>query len=237
MKNYKDFAGQLGGTNYNWFNHAAPHIPAMEQEVGIIVAQHLGERHGRVLDIGVGTGDTTHEMLEACFDVEVVAIDIEEKMIEVCKERFAQEPRVMLVLANALDHLKTLDDNCVDVVVSGFCLHNIPAEAREAIMYEVSRALKPGDIFVTCDKIAVDDEKTHLDNLTKQILAFDIFNNLDRCPKGYREEWIHHYIADDQPGIKAFEAEWRNTLENLDFHSISFTHRTLMDVILRATKS
>jgi ubiquinone/menaquinone biosynthesis C-methylase UbiE len=231
-----DFAGKLGGEEYDLFNLSAPHIPAMETEVGKMVARHMRLKSGcaKVFDIGVGTGDTSHAVLAALGNVEVTAIDIEPQMIDAAKTRFAGESRITLVLSDALSVLQKTESDSVDAVVSGFCLHNLPSKLREEIAREIFRVLKPGGIFVTCDKIAENDKQAHVEGLTKQILAFDVYLPMDRAD--YREEWIRHYLADDQPGIRVTESEWDLILFKCGFRYIRFSDRTLMDVILWAQK-
>ena len=63
----------------------------------------------RVLEIGPGLGPLTEALLPAC--AEVLAIEKDQRLVEVLAERFAAEPRLRLLHADALAYLQenTLD--------------------------------------------------------------------------------------------------------------------------------
>lgn len=227
------FSGNLGGRAYNRFYEVNTHCPALEQQVGQALSEHLAGRSGRILDIGVGTGDTSFEALALCPEIDLVSVDVEEQMVEVARERFASLPRISVIHADALDFLRNQPDNSFDAVVSGFCLHNIPTDIRAMIVTEIGRVLVPGGLFANCDKVALNDEAAHLQTLTEQILMFDGFAD----DPDYRRKWLEHYLVDDQLRFRITESQWIALLSSSNFHSISFTHRTLMDCLLCATKS
>ena len=232
-----DFAGILGGEDYDLYNLAAPHTLEMQAKVGRIAAKFISEiKNPQVLEIGTGSGDTSAELLLNNPGVPIVSIDIEEKMIEAARERFAHEPNLHLIHAEALSYLEEQEGDSLDVVVSSLCLHNLQSDFRREVNREIARVLKTGGMFLNLDNYVLDDTNAHVDSLFSQIKAFDVYLKPEINRPDVRDEWIRHYIADDQPGTRITENEQREILNDLGFKEIQFTDRVLMAVIMRSVK-
>ena len=79
--------------------------------------------HGdeRVLDAGCGTGRVTVKLLERLPRGQVIALDGSPSMIELAHERFGDDPRVKLVVADLIDPLPI--DEPVDAILSTATFH------------------------------------------------------------------------------------------------------------------
>ncbi len=85
----------------------------------------------RVLEIGPGLGPLTEALLPAC--AEVLAIEKDQRLVEVLAERFAAEPRLRLLHADALAYLQenTLDWSAWKLVA------NLPYSVASPMLVEL----------------------------------------------------------------------------------------------------
>lgn len=229
------FEGVTGGEEYQLFLLSATHIPAMEAAVGNILASRFANstlESIRVLEVGVGTGITTVELLRADSRFAVTGIDFEPKMIEVASRNFAGEPRVSLEIAGALEFLQAQPDDSFDALASGFCIHNFQPEYRLDVIREIPRVLKSGGALVNLDKYALDDMVQHYKSLYAQLGTFDVYLTPEVNRPDVYEEWFRHYLEDEL--VKITEGEQIRMLEALGFTGITFRDRFGMDAILEA---
>lgn len=114
--------------------------------------QHVGPGGGRILEVGVGTGISLSYYSANC---RVTGIDISEEMLEVARQRVAQE---------GLGHVERLDlmdaehlafpDACFDVVVAQYVVNTVPNP--EAALDEFLRVLKPGGELVIVNRVGAE---------------------------------------------------------------------------------
>ena len=101
----------------------------------------------RVLDIGVGAGRTTLRL--APLVAEYVGIDVSEKMIEVCRERFGREPGGPRFEVADVRDLGTFHDDAFDLVL--FSFNGIDTvggdEDRARSLHEIHRVTRPGGLY------------------------------------------------------------------------------------------
>jgi phosphatidylethanolamine/phosphatidyl-N-methylethanolamine N-methyltransferase len=100
----------------------------------------INARHGRVLEVGVGTGLSLPDYED---HLEIVGIDLSPEMLEKARERVAE---------SALDHVTGLHemdasdlrfpDNSFDTVAAMYVMTVVPEP--EAVMRELARVTKPG---------------------------------------------------------------------------------------------
>ncbi|WP_079913848.1 methyltransferase domain-containing protein [Paenibacillus sp. 32352] len=95
-----------------------------------------------VLDIGCGRGEFI-ELLHKEYGVNVKGIDINNDMIDYCKERgFNVE------LIDAIDYLEKLNDNSLDGIFMAQVIEHLTSEQAMSLINSVYRVLKPGGLFV-----------------------------------------------------------------------------------------
>ena len=103
----------------------------------------------RVLDAGCGNGLTALELARR-YDVEVVGIDVSEKMINAALPRAYGNGSVEFRCVDVLD----LPDNLgmFDLIYTERTLINLPdQEQREKAMVGLCNLLKPGGLYVMCE--------------------------------------------------------------------------------------
>ena len=104
---------------------------------------------GRVLELGVGTGETTRRLLERYPDAEVIGLDSQPEMVF-----RAREMGVEVRLARMED---PLPDGPWDLVLSVLSVHHLQADGKQDLFRRVreqSRALVLGDVVVADIQVA-----------------------------------------------------------------------------------
>ena len=125
---------------------------AARQAGEVELVEALPERVERVLDLGCGDGKLAAVVLDARPEaVEAIGLDRSAPMLDLARQRFAAEPRARL-LEHDLD--RPLPDlGTFDVVVSGFAIHHLEDERKQALLAEVADALRPGGVFANLEVI------------------------------------------------------------------------------------
>lgn len=116
------------------------------------VVEALPEHVERVLDLGCGDGRLIGVVLAARADVrEAIGLDNSLPMIELARERFSDDRRVMV---EEHDLRETLPDRGrFDVIVSGFAIHHLPHDRKRTLFREVAGFLRPGGVFANLEVV------------------------------------------------------------------------------------
>jgi len=226
------------GEEYDLFSHVLPHQMEMQRKCAGILKNHFSSsvKNIAVLEIGFGTGLTSHEILSVDDRVHLVAIDSEPKMLvktEKKLESFASS-RFELFTSEAFEYLKSLTDESFDAVITVWVLHNLQNDFRQKVLKEIYRVLKKGGVFINGDKIAVTNAKEHKDHLDWQLAHFDTFVKMGR-PE-LKKEWTDHYMEDEDPDRILFEESYTADLKALNFKKVEITGRHFLDAISVAVK-
>jgi SAM-dependent methyltransferase len=106
----------------------------------------------RVFDLGCGDGRLSALVLDALPHVEqVVAVDTSPPMLAACRERFADDERVVAREWNLNQPIDPL--GAFDVVVSGMAIHHVEHERKRTLFGEISRQLEPGGWFANLEVV------------------------------------------------------------------------------------
>lgn len=112
----------------------------------------LPSRVERVLDLGCGDGRLASVVLDARPEVtELFALDRSPPMLDLARERFADDDRVDVRehdLDRALPELGSFD-----AVVSGFAIHHLTHERKYSLLTEVAGVLRPGGVFANLEVV------------------------------------------------------------------------------------
>ena len=111
----------------------------------------------RVLELGVGTGETTRRLLERYPDAEVTGLDAQPEMVF-----HAREHGISVRLARMQD---PLPDGPWDLVISVLSVHHLDADQKRDLFRRVreqSRALVMGDVVVAEPQITPLEEGVDL---------------------------------------------------------------------------
>jgi len=117
-------------------------FPALHKALGDV-------KNKKVLDLGCGSGDFSHSLVER--GANVIGVDVSEKWIDICKKEYANVKNLKFFVADG-SNLKQLADNSFDFVVMNMVLLNVPTlDKVKKIFQEVSRVLKKSGQLIFTD--------------------------------------------------------------------------------------
>jgi len=129
--------------------------------VGRLAARTAGEAElvevlpsdvGRVLDLGCGDGRLVALVLDARPEVvEAIGLDYSPPMIELARNRFGDDLRVVVHEHDLRDTLSV--DGPFDVIVSGFAIHHLSDERKQSLFAEVASILRPEGVFANLEVV------------------------------------------------------------------------------------
>jgi len=128
---------------------AIPH--RREGEAALL--EHLPNRVNRVLDLGSGDGRLLALVRLVQPDLQAVALDFSDAMIERLHARFAGDPRVAVV-HHDLDAPLPCFNGAFDAVISSFAIHHLAHARKRALYAEVFDHLAPGGAFCNLEHVA-----------------------------------------------------------------------------------
>jgi SAM-dependent methyltransferase len=111
---------------------------------------HLAPR--RILDMGCGTGTSTHPIALAWPEAEIHAIDIAAPMLRYAHAR-SQALGVPVHYAQENAAHTSYDDGSFDLVLSNIMLHEMPQKLSKEVIRECHRLLAPGGLMVHNDMV------------------------------------------------------------------------------------
>lgn len=162
-----------------------------------LIIQPLRDRFGTndgkgltFLEIAAGTGRATRFVKLAFPKAKIVVNDLSDPYLKVAERRLAEFPRLDFVQADAAN--LPFQDKTFDAVYSVFLFHELPLEARKAVLAETHRVLRPGGFVGLVDSVQTDDNPA--------------FNKLlSKFPQNYHEPFYRNYIAHPMQGLLADE--------------------------------
>jgi len=98
---------------------------------------------GTVLEIAPGFGRWTRFLKDHCD--RLIGIDVSERCVEACRERFGPSDRMTFVLNDGLS-LDAVDDDTLDVAVSLDSLVHVEADVMQSYITQLARKLRPGGV-------------------------------------------------------------------------------------------
>ncbi len=112
----------------------------------------------RVLDLGVGTGAFSRQLMEKYVNTEVVAVDGAASMLELAKFRLREYSNRVKWVVSDFRAMPTdlLEPYTIDVVISSYALHHLNAQEKLAVLKSVVRAIRPGGWFLNADLVIAD---------------------------------------------------------------------------------
>ncbi|MBL0898305.1 MAG: class I SAM-dependent methyltransferase [Reyranella sp.] len=122
------------------------------------VAAWMRDRNQRTLrglDVGCGTGRLLAFLHEAWPGLRLAGLDLSAPYLEEARRLIGRTARVKLI-EGAAEKLP-FDEASLDLVVSSFLLHELPAEVRAEALAGMARVLKPGGLVVIVDSIQKGD--------------------------------------------------------------------------------
>ena len=154
----------------------------------------------RILDVATGTGRTLHQIRAALPQATLVGVDLSEAYLRQANRWLnqARAPLVQLVQGNA--ERMPFDDAGFQAITCVFLLHELPGDARQAVLQDCFRLLEPGGVLVLADSVQLRDSP-----------QFDVA--MDNFRRVFHEPYYRDFIGDDidqrllDAGFSAVSAE------------------------------
>lgn len=122
---------------------------AGEQEL----AEALPATVARAMDLGCGDGRLLDLVLTSRTEtVEGIGIDSSPPMLDLARERFAEDKRVTIVEGDLQQSIS--GHGSFDVIVSGFAIHHLTDDRKRSLFGEIASALRPGGVFANLEVVA-----------------------------------------------------------------------------------
>ncbi|UIE39285.1 class I SAM-dependent methyltransferase [Leptodesmis sichuanensis] len=159
----------------------------------------------RILDVACGTGRTLKFIRRSQPQASLYGVDLSPAYLRKANQLLSQNPGELpqLLQANA-EALPYVNDyfhglTCV------FLFHELPPTARQNVINECFRVLKPGGVFVICDSIQLSDSP-----------EFEL--SMENFPLLFHEPYYRSYIQDDLAS-RLRSAGFSNITEEVHFMS------------------
>jgi len=124
-----------------------------------VLLDFLPENPARVLDLGSGDGRLLGLVRIARPDVDAVAVDFSETMLERLRERFSSDSRVEVLAHDLNDPLPDLGP--FDAVVSSFAIHHLPHVRKRVLYAAIYGLLAPGGVFLNLEHVSSPTDALH----------------------------------------------------------------------------
>jgi tRNA (cmo5U34)-methyltransferase len=120
--------------------------------------------HGarRVLDLGTGDGRLLSLVLLNNPNVDGVALDFSDPMIEQAKKRFGNDKRVTIVKHDFSQPLPASQLGKFDAVVSSLAIHHLTHKRKRQLYQEVFALLNPKGVFCNLEHVSSPTRNLHL---------------------------------------------------------------------------
>jgi ubiquinone/menaquinone biosynthesis C-methylase UbiE len=153
------------------------------------------KRGQRVLDVGTGTGILIPFLLEAVGSTgQVTAIDFAEKMVEVCKIKYANLPNVT-VLVQQVEKLNFPSGTFDTVTCFGLFPH---LENKKEALNQINRVLKPGGKLIIAHALSSKEIKAHHHN--SSVVAHDMLPDELEMKRLLNQAGFTEIQITDKPG-------------------------------------
>ena len=192
----------------------------------------------KVLEIGCGNGRATAQILSSRPDIRLIGIDNEPEFVKQAQQTLSEaiEQKVLTVIeADALAYLRSVSENCFDIVVSVLTLHNFLGSCRNEVLRTIFRVLKPQGLFVNGDKYPQDDPFEFYEVLQEHMAPFlDVLGSHGRFDllKGL----VLHELADFAPDRIMKEKDSLRTMSEIGYCECKFVYRKNFDAVLLGYK-
>lgn len=160
-------------------------VPAYDELQDAVAEATAGIHAERVLELGVGTGQTSRRVLDLHPEAELVGIDESAGMLAVASADLIADLRV-----SRLED--PLPEGDFDLVVSALAVHHLDSAGKADLFARVAALLRPGGRFVLGDVVVPDDPA---DLVTPIDGVYDQPNTVDDQVRWLAAAGLHAKVA------------------------------------------
>jgi ubiquinone/menaquinone biosynthesis C-methylase UbiE len=154
----------------------------------------------RVLDVATGTGRTLRQIRAALPQAQLVGLDLSTAYLRQANKWLSQLPGELPQLVQGNGEGMPFAEATFQGLTCVFLFHELPGDARQAVIDEAYRVLEPGGVMVLADSVQLAD--------SPQFSAA-----MENFRRVFHEPYYRDYISDDidgrmrQAGFEAVAAE------------------------------
>jgi ubiquinone/menaquinone biosynthesis C-methylase UbiE len=168
-------------------------------------------QHVKILDVACGTGRTLRQLRAMLPKASLFGVDLSPAYLRKANQLLSQNAEELPQLAQANAESLPYQNEYFEAVTSVFLFHELPPQARQQVMEECFRVLKPGGTLVICDSIQLSDSE----ELSPMMKGF---------ASAFHEPYYNHYIQDNL-GQRLEQAGFKDITCETHFMSKYFTAR------------
>ena len=189
-------------TRREFFNMAAPtwdksfYTTKQTNFLTELVPKFGLKKDQNVLDIGTGTGILISFLLKVVGPKgHVTAVDFAEKMVEICKTKYANNPNLTVMVQDA-ENLQFPNESFDAVTCFGLFPH---LENKESALNQINRVLKPGGTLIIAHALSSKEIKSHHRNAAPSV-AHDVLPTAQEVCKMLNQAGFENVEITDKPG-------------------------------------
>lgn len=152
-----------------------------------IIASFLPDDTKTIIDLGVGTGLELDEIFKRFPNVQVMGIDISEKMLKLLKETHPDKD-IILHCNNYFNY--SFYNYYYDVALSVQTLHHYSYETKIALYKKVYDCIKPNGVYLECDYMLSEQEYANAQEYEDFLLSE--YKRL-KAEQGITDDTIYHF--------------------------------------------
>ncbi|MEN9232043.1 MAG: class I SAM-dependent methyltransferase [Thermostichus sp. DG02_5_bins_236] len=137
-----------------------------------------------ILDVACGTGRTLRMLRGSLPKAALYGLDLSAAYLRKANQLLQQLPEELPQLLRANGEAMPYGDATFDAVTSVFLFHELPGSARQNVMNEMSRVVKPGGWLVICDSVQLLDSP-------------ELKETMEAFMHTFHEPYYRDYIRDD----------------------------------------
>jgi tRNA (cmo5U34)-methyltransferase len=127
-----------------------------------VLLEQISNSTKRVLDLGTGDGRLLGLIRLQFPQIQGVALDFSDPMIEQAKKRFVNDKQVSIIKHDLSLRLPTEQLGHFDAVVSSLAIHHLTHPRKKQLYYEIFNILNPKGIFCNLEHVSSATENLHL---------------------------------------------------------------------------
>lgn len=145
----------------SWDRQQEGYMPDREQRLDALVdiAEAVGGREPRVLDLACGTGSISRRLLARLPGARTVAVDVDPALLAIAAGSLGHDERVRIVRADLGDPgwVASVGESGFDAVLTATALHWFPEPALRRLYRDLHGLVRPGGVVANADEMAASE--------------------------------------------------------------------------------